>query len=139
MRKSFCLVPFAAVLLFAMSPAKLQSQTYSINWQTVDGGGGTSTGGVYAVSGTIGQSDAGTMSGGGYSLTGGFWVPYAAPAPGPPPLLVLGTGVTVGVMQRSPLSPHGSIVGVGVTHGMLSLLQVGVGVGVIQFSLNHGR
>ena len=87
MRKSFCLVPFAAVLLFAMSPAKLQSQTYSINWQTVDGGGGTSTGGVYAVSGTIGQSDAGTMSGGGYSLTGGFWVPYAAPAPGPPPLL----------------------------------------------------
>jgi len=46
---------------------------YSIDWQTIDGGGGTSTGGVYSVSGTIGQPDAGTMSGGNFSLTGGFW------------------------------------------------------------------
>jgi hypothetical protein len=48
-------------------------QQYSIDWSTVDGGGGTSTGGVYSVSGTIGQPDAGTMSGGNYSLSGGFW------------------------------------------------------------------
>ncbi len=33
---------------------------YSIDWSTVDDGGSTSTGGVYAVSGTIGQPDAGT-------------------------------------------------------------------------------
>jgi hypothetical protein len=47
---------------------------YSIDWSTIDGGGGTSTGGVYAVSGTIGQHDAGgPMTGGNYSLTGGFW------------------------------------------------------------------
>jgi hypothetical protein len=46
---------------------------YSIDWFTIDGGGGTSTGGVYSVSGTIGQPDAGTMSGGNFSLTGGFW------------------------------------------------------------------
>jgi hypothetical protein len=46
---------------------------YSIDWSTIDGGGGTSTGGVYTVSGTIGQSDAGAMSGGDYSLNGGFW------------------------------------------------------------------
>lgn len=33
-----------------------------------------STGGVYSVSGTIGQPDAGgPMTGGNYSLTGGFW------------------------------------------------------------------
>ena len=49
------------------------AQSYSIDWSTIDGGGGTSTGGVYSVSGTIGQPDAGTMSGGNYSLTGGFW------------------------------------------------------------------
>jgi hypothetical protein len=50
------------------------AQTYSIDWFTVDGGGGTTTGGVYAVSGTIGQPDAsGAMTGGNFSLTGGFW------------------------------------------------------------------
>ena len=51
---------------------------YSIDWSTIDGGGGTSTGGVYTVSGTIGQPDAGTMSGGTYTLSGGFWGIVAA-------------------------------------------------------------
>ena len=50
------------------------AQPYSIDWYKVAGGGGTSTGGVYSVSGTIGQPDAsGAMAGGNYSLTGGFW------------------------------------------------------------------
>ena len=50
------------------------AQSYSIDWYKVAGGGGTSTGGVYSVSGTIGQHDAGgPMTGGNYSLTGGFW------------------------------------------------------------------
>lgn len=49
------------------------AQNYAIDWFTIDGGGGTSTGGVYVVSGTIGQPDAGTLSGGSYSLAGGFW------------------------------------------------------------------
>jgi hypothetical protein len=49
-------------------------QSYSIDWFTIDGGGGTSTGALYSVSGTIGQPDAGgPLSGGIYSLTGGFW------------------------------------------------------------------
>jgi hypothetical protein len=47
---------------------------YSMNWHTIDGGGGTSTNGQYSMTGTIGQPDAGgTMTGGSYSLTGGFW------------------------------------------------------------------
>ncbi len=55
------------------------AQNYSIDWFTIDGGGGTSTGGGYSVSGTIGQPDAGgPMTGGNYSLTGGFWaLPFA--------------------------------------------------------------
>jgi len=64
---------------------------YTIDWWSTDGGGGTSTGGVYTVSGTIGQPDAGTMSGGGYSLTGGFWALYAVQTPGAPYLSVLRT------------------------------------------------
>src|SRR5271154_7053010 len=50
------------------------AQPYSIDWYKVSGGGGTSTGATYQVSGTIGQHDAGgPMTGGSYSLTGGFW------------------------------------------------------------------
>lgn len=51
---------------------------YSIDWYSVDGGGGTCTGGVYSVTGTIGQPDAGAMSGGNYTLVGGFWGLIAA-------------------------------------------------------------
>ena len=46
---------------------------YSIDWYTIDGGGGTSTGGPYVLSGTVGQADAGRSSGGDYVLGGGFW------------------------------------------------------------------
>ena len=62
---------------------------YSIDWYSIDGGGGTSTGGVYAVSGTIGQPDAGAMSGGNYTLQGGFWAVIAAvQTPGAPTLSI---------------------------------------------------
>ncbi len=63
-----------ALLLMLCSSVVAVAQNYSIDWSTIDGGGGTSTGGVYSVSGTIGQPDAGpAMTGGNYSLTGGFW------------------------------------------------------------------
>lgn len=51
---------------------------YSVNWSTIDGSGGTSSGGVFTVTGTIGQPDAGTLSGGGFTLSGGFWGIIAA-------------------------------------------------------------
>jgi len=47
---------------------------YNLTWWTVDGGGGTVTASGYALSGMIGQPDAGAaLTGGGYALTGGFW------------------------------------------------------------------
>jgi hypothetical protein len=49
------------------------AQPFSIDWHTIDGGGGTSTGALYSVTGTIGQPDAGKMSGTNYSIDGGFW------------------------------------------------------------------
>ncbi len=57
---------------------------FSISWDSIDGGGGIgSTGGVFAVSGTIGQSDTGTASGGGFVVTGGFWPIVTPPAEDP--------------------------------------------------------
>jgi hypothetical protein len=66
------------------------AQNYSSDWYTIDGAGGTSTGGVYRASGTIGQPDAGAlMSGGNFSLTGGFWVlPTLVQTPGAPALYI---------------------------------------------------
>ncbi len=50
------------------------AQPYSISWYKIAGGGGTSTGATYQVTGTIGQPDASAaMSGANYSITGGFW------------------------------------------------------------------
>lgn len=40
------------------------------------GGGGTTTGSIYSLGGTIGQFDAGKLSGGTYTLGGGFWVDF---------------------------------------------------------------
>jgi hypothetical protein len=60
---------FLTVVLFT----KVACAQYSIDSFTIDGGGGTSIGGAYAVSGTIGQPDAGQLTGGNYTLLGGFW------------------------------------------------------------------
>jgi hypothetical protein len=68
------------------------AQSYSLGWSTIDGGGGTSTGGVYAVTGTIGQPDAGAISGGNFTLQGGFWgLISAVQTPGAPQLWVART------------------------------------------------
>ena len=77
---------------------------FSINWSTIDGGGGTSTGGVYSVTGTFGQPDAGTTSGGNYTLDGGFWGFIAAvQTPGAPWLSIFRTTTnTVAVSWPSP-------------------------------------
>jgi hypothetical protein len=58
--------------LLALAGMKASAQ-FTIDSFTIAGGGGTSTGGAFALSGTIGQPDAGTMSGGTYSVVGGFW------------------------------------------------------------------
>jgi len=90
----------AAALALAASAS---AQNYSIDWFTIDGGGGTSTGGVFSVSGTIGQPDAGVMSGGNYSLVGGFWgIVGAVQTPGAPLLSVERLGGSVRVFWPLP-------------------------------------
>jgi len=82
------------LLYILLIPLIGSAQQYSIDWYKIAGGGGTSTGGVYSVSGTIGQPDAGVaMTGGQYSVTGGFWSIIAAiQTPGTPNLTITFTG-----------------------------------------------
>ena len=72
-------------------------QSYSIDWYKIAGGGGTSTGATYQVTGTIGQPEAGgAMSGGQYSLTGGFWSLIAVvQTSGAPKLTITNSGNSV--------------------------------------------
>src|SRR5437868_10950980 len=91
MNKQVCWL-WCVIILHIIFCNRAVSQSYSLDWFTIDGGGGTSTGGVYSVSGTIGQPDAGQMSGGTYTLDGGFWgIIAAVPVPGAPTLRVVRT------------------------------------------------
>jgi hypothetical protein len=62
-----------ATLILAARAAVVAQTGYELNWWTVDGGGGASTGEAYALGSTAGQPDTGTATGGDYALSGGFW------------------------------------------------------------------
>jgi hypothetical protein len=71
MKKQF--IAWAALAGIFASAWSVAGQNYSIDWSTIAGGGGTSSGGNYSLSGTIGQPATTQMSGGNYSLQSGFW------------------------------------------------------------------
>jgi hypothetical protein len=64
-----------ALLLLLLIPLGLAAANpdFSIPWWTVDGGGGTSQGGDFSLSGTAGQPDTAALQGGDFTLQGGFW------------------------------------------------------------------
>lgn len=82
----------------------VQAQTnYSIDYYSIDGGGGTSTSDVYSVRGTVGQPDVGSMFGGDFTVEGGFWSVIAIQTPGAPLLSIRHTVTnTVAVSWPSP-------------------------------------
>ena len=61
------------LVFFAASVFGQSGGQYELSWSTIDGGGGTSSGGPYVLTGTIGQADADWTEGGGYEVLGGFW------------------------------------------------------------------
>jgi hypothetical protein len=78
------------LLLLLMTVAtSTRAQNYDIDWFKLAGGSGTSAGGVYQVSGTLGQPDAGQMSGGDFSVSGGFWPGLTVPSNGQTPTLFI--------------------------------------------------
>lgn len=82
----------ALMLLLASVLPTAAAQT-RVDWSTVDGGGGESTAGRYALRGTVGQPDAERVSlcsaDGGpgcvqprFELVGGYWTGASPSAPG---------------------------------------------------------
>jgi len=75
------LVCLTTALVWGSSALAQSGGGYDLTWNSVDGGGGGGSGGAYAMSGTIGQADAGVLSGGSFALRAGLWFGYI-PAPG---------------------------------------------------------
>jgi hypothetical protein len=76
MKHTLILCALVVVLLLgAIGLAVANGPGYTLDWWTVDGGGGTwsDTGGQYVLNGTVGQPDAHVWGDGSYTLVGGFW------------------------------------------------------------------
>ena len=77
-RLSIWLKIMVLLLVLGMGTAVLTSYAtpnggYQINWWTTDGGGGTSDGATYTLSGSIGQHNTDALSSASYQLNSGFW------------------------------------------------------------------
>jgi hypothetical protein len=98
--KRFILIP-----CLLLSTAALAQ--YSIDRHTVGGGGGTSAGGQFSLTGTIGQRDTGATSANGqYALAGGFWAfPHAVQTPGAPTLTITPAALGLATVAWTPNSP----------------------------------
>jgi hypothetical protein len=89
-----------AIMVFLSTALTAGAENYSIGWYKVAGGGGTITGAVYSVSGTIGQHDAGgPLVGGNFSLTGGFWAFSTVQTPGAPTLRIVLTSTNTAMVS----------------------------------------
>jgi len=83
----FISIVFALLVVSIASIAVAQiGSGYDLTWNTIDGGGGSASGGGYTLDHTLGQPDADTQSSSGYVLEGGFWSGANANVVPTPPL-----------------------------------------------------
>jgi hypothetical protein len=77
---SLAFAALAVPSLQAATPAAKGTGNYAIPRDVIASGGGNSSGGTFAVRGSIGQSDADPLQpsrGGVFAITGGFWAGIA--------------------------------------------------------------
>lgn len=75
------------------TPGGPAGEVYAVDRYTIDGGGGSSSGGNYEIQGTLGQPDADPLqpsTGGTFEITGGFWPGLSPAAPQPDALFANG-------------------------------------------------
>jgi hypothetical protein len=72
---AFLLIAWPTLVQTQDGELSLAGSDYGLTWWTVDGGGGAASdnGAQYALTGTIGQADAGASSNSQYRLVSGFW------------------------------------------------------------------
>ena len=91
------------LLIMLLLPLASRAQSESINGLAITSGGGTSTGGSYTATITLGQSLAGTpMVGGNFTVTAGFGLLQVVATPGAPVLTITAAGNAVRVWWPYP-------------------------------------
>ena len=75
MKKIVAVLPLMLVVMcFSAFGQVATGGTFSLDQSVIAGGGGSSSGGTFSLTGTVGQDAAGTTStGGSFALTDGFW------------------------------------------------------------------
>ncbi len=68
------------LLLLFVAVANAAAQ-YTIDWHTMDAGGGSGSAGPFAMHGTLGQPDAFTGAAGPFAFVGGYWSLIDEPVP----------------------------------------------------------
>ena len=64
-------------IMLLFQPVNSTTNTFSISWYSLDGGGRRSQNSLFEIAGSTGQPDAGELSGNGFTVSGGFWnTPY---------------------------------------------------------------
>lgn len=86
-KSSVIIQNFIAFCFFAAGLAS--GQNYTVDWHHVVNGGGTSTGEIYSVTGSIGGTVGGVATNGGTSIVTGFWSFYAAGTETPAPVIFI--------------------------------------------------
>ena len=71
-----------AAVLLVCTAATLRAGELTLNWWTIDAGGGTANGGTLQLSATTGQPDTGVLTGANLTLSGGFWPAAPSVRPG---------------------------------------------------------
>jgi len=69
-------IHYSILVLTVTGLSVLAAEPFDLFWNTIDSGGvmrSSSADGVFELSGSIGQPDAGVLAGGAFKLTGGFW------------------------------------------------------------------
>lgn len=82
-------------LLLWLALAEGVASAQALDWQTIDSGGGASTGGVYRLAGGLGHLNVGTVSSGTYSVAQGFWGGVGMQPPAAPVLSINQTAATI--------------------------------------------
>ena len=100
-----------ALCLLLAIPLAAALNGFDLSWHVLPGGGGQSTGGGLAVSGSVGQPIVGSSAGGGFGVTGGFWTFGGAAPPGPTETLPPGPTATLppGPTETLPPGPTATL------------------------------
>ena len=102
------------VLAFALvvcTASAVRAQPYAVAWASVDGGGSAeSSGGTYALGGTVGQADAAPpQADGAYGVLGGFWAGRYFAVTSITPASGVTTGGTRLALSGSDFGPEASV------------------------------